>query len=126
MIDLKSFRKINNLTQGELGEYIGMKKSFISKIENGKEKLPESKLQKLLTNTMGWDTTMLEQSPTINTRVSGNGSANVQVGSNNKLVQDSSDLKVQIAVLEKENELLREQRELLLEQNDFLKTLLNK
>lgn len=126
MIDLKSFRKINNLTQGELGEYIGMKKSFISKIENGKEKLPESKLQKLLTNTMGWDTTMLEKSPTINTRVSGNGSANVQVGSNNKLVQDSSDLKVQIAVLEKENELLREQRELLLEQNDFLKTLLNK
>lgn len=126
MIDLKSFRKINNLTQGELGEYIGMKKSFISKIENGKEKLPESKLQKLLTNTMGWDTTMLKQSPTINTRVSGNGSANVQVGSNNKLVQDSSDLKVQIAVLEKENELLREQRELLLEQNDFLKTLLNK
>lgn len=126
MIDLKSFRKINNLTQGELGEYIGMKKSFISKIENGKEKLPESKLQKLLTNTMGWDTTMLEQSPTINTRVSGNGSANVQVGSNNKLAQDSSDLKVQIAVLEKENELLREQRELLLEQNDFLKTLLNK
>lgn len=126
MIDLKSFRKINNLTQGELGEYIGMKKSFVSKIENGKEKLPESKLQKLLTNTMGWDTTMLEQSPTINTRVSGNGSANVQVGSNNKLVQDSSDLKVQIAVLEKENELLREQRELLLEQNDFLKTLLNK
>ena len=126
MIDLKSFRKINNLTQGELGEYIGMKKSFISKIENGKEKLPESKLQKLLANTMGWDTTMLEQSPTINTRVSGNGSANVQVGSNNKLVQDSSDLKVQIAVLEKENELLREQRELLLEQNDFLKTLLNK
>lgn len=126
MIDLKSFRKINNLTQGELGEYIGMKKSFISKIENGKEKLPESKLQKLLTNTMGWDTTMLEQSPTISTRVSGNGSANVQVGSNNKLVQNSSDLKVQIAVLEKENELLREQRELLLEQNDFLKTLLNK
>lgn len=126
MIDLKSFRKINNLTQGELGEYIGMKKSFISKIENGKEKLPEGKLQKLLANTMGWDTTMLEQSPTINTRVSGNGSANVQVGSNNKLVQDSSDLKVQIAVLEKENELLREQRELLLEQNDFLKTLLNK
>lgn len=126
MIDLKEFRKANNLKQEDVANYLSTSRVFISQVEGGKSKLPSEQLCKLLSNPYGWDTTMLEQSPTINTRVSGNGSANVQVGSNNKLVQDSSDLKVQIAVLEKENELLREQRELLLEQNDFLKTLLNK
>lgn len=126
MIDLKEFRKANNLKQEDVANYLSTSRVFISQVEGGKSKLPSEQLCKLLSNPYGWDTTMLKQSPTINTRVSGNGSANVQVGSNNKLAQDSSDLKVQIAVLEKENELLREQRELLLEQNDFLKTLLNK
>ena len=59
MIDLRAFRKANGLTQDELGAYLGMKKSFISKIENGKEKLPEAKFQKLITNDKGWDTTFL-------------------------------------------------------------------
>ena len=59
MVDLKGFRKANNLTQDELGSYLGMKKSFISKVENGKEKLPEAKFRKLLDNDMGWDVSML-------------------------------------------------------------------
>ena len=59
MIDLKAFRRANNLTQDALGEYICMKKSFISKIENGKEKLPKDKFQKLIANDRGWDTSML-------------------------------------------------------------------
>lgn len=60
MIDLKGFRKANNLTQEELGEYLGMKKSFISKIEHGKEKFPADKFQKLLKNDKGWDITNLK------------------------------------------------------------------
>ena len=61
MIKLKEFRKANALTQDELGAYLGMKKSFISKIENGREKLPADKFQKLLNNTFGWNVSCLEE-----------------------------------------------------------------
>lgn len=59
MADLKLFRKQNNLTQDELGEYLGIKKSFISRIENGFHKLPHEKLSKLLNNNLGWDVSSL-------------------------------------------------------------------
>lgn len=57
--DLKAFRVANNLTQTQLGHYLGIQKGFISKIENGKEKLPATKFQKLIGNPHNWDTTML-------------------------------------------------------------------
>lgn len=59
--DLKEFRIVNNLTQTELGNYLGIQKGFVSKIENGKDKLPEPKFRKLLNNPNGWDTSMLTQ-----------------------------------------------------------------
>lgn len=59
--DLKEFRIVNNLTQTDLGDYLGVQKGFISKIENGKDKLPEAKFRKLLNNPYGWDTSMLTQ-----------------------------------------------------------------
>lgn len=126
MTSFEKFIKSNNVLKKDIAKYLGISNAFVTQLCDGSRSIPNDKVALLKQNPYGWDTTMLEQSPTINTRVSGNGSANVQVGSNNKLVQDSSDLKVQIAVLEKENELLREQRELLLEQNDFLKSMLQK
>jgi transcriptional regulator with XRE-family HTH domain len=60
--DLKEFRIVNNLTQTELGDYLGVQKGFISKIENGRDKLPEQKFRKLLNNPNGWDVSMLTQS----------------------------------------------------------------
>ena len=60
-IDLKAFRKANNLTQEKLGEYLGIKKSFISTIESEKDPMPKDKLTKLLENPFGWDTSMLTQ-----------------------------------------------------------------
>lgn len=57
--DLKDFRKVNNLTQDKLGEYLGIKKSFISQVESGKCPLPQEKFNKLLINPYGWDTSML-------------------------------------------------------------------
>lgn len=59
MIDLKGFRKKNGLTQDELGEFLGVKKSFISKIEHGGAALPKDKFAKLIKNDMGWDITLL-------------------------------------------------------------------
>lgn len=63
--DLKAFRKVNNLTQEKLGEYLGIKKSFISTIESGKDPMPKDKLTKLLENPYGWDTSMLTQSTSV-------------------------------------------------------------
>lgn len=59
--DLKAFRKANGLTQEALGYYLGIKKSFISTIESGKDPMPKDKLTKLLNNPHNWDTSMLTQ-----------------------------------------------------------------
>ena len=58
-IDLKAFRKANNLTQDQLGEYLGIKKSFVSQMESGKCPVPSDKFNKLLDNPFGWDVSML-------------------------------------------------------------------
>lgn len=84
MIDLKGFRKANNLTQEELGKYLGMKKSFVSKVENGKEKLPQPKLQKLLSNRKGWDTSNLIVDDVYIDRIENNGEINIQAESSKK------------------------------------------
>ena len=54
MKELVEFRRMNGLTQDELGAYLGMQKSFISKIENGREKFPRDKFQKLIENKEDW------------------------------------------------------------------------
>lgn len=60
-IDLKAFRKANNLTQTEVGDYLGVQKAFISAVENGKSKLPKEKYALLLQNRNGWNVSMLTQ-----------------------------------------------------------------
>lgn len=125
-MDLRGFRKINHLTQTQLGEFLGIKKSFVSLVENEKAKLPEEKFNKLLSNTMGWDTSMLQvDTPTTNisAKATGNGSAKVSIGSHNTMspahTAELSEQATRIAVLEKENQMLREQLE-------FMKTLIKK
>lgn len=61
-IDLKAFRKINNLTQLEVAEFLGVQKAFVSAVECGRSKLPKEKLTLLLDNPHGWDISMLPQS----------------------------------------------------------------
>lgn len=60
-IDLKAFRKTNNLTQEQVGDYLGIKKSFISQIESGKCSMPPEKFNKLLDNPYGWDVSALKE-----------------------------------------------------------------
>ena len=84
MIDLKEFRVKNGLTQTELGNYIGIKKSFISRIERGSAKLPDDKFQKLLSNDKGWDTSMLTDvnhigDNSVHAQVNGNGTASAHI-----------------------------------------------
>lgn len=60
-IDIKAFRKSNNLTQTQLGDYLECTKAFISAIEKGLRPIPDEMYSKLLDNSYGWDTSMLTQ-----------------------------------------------------------------
>lgn len=55
MIDYKAFRKANNLTQGDVADYLGCKKAFICQIEKGLRPMPQPMYSKLLHNTNGWN-----------------------------------------------------------------------
>lgn len=104
MIDIKGFRKKNELTQDQLGEYLGIKKSFISMMESGKSNVPKEKLTKLMDNPYGWDTSMLVDgyTTTIGDHIEQNG-GNGNIG---KIAGDSA---AEVAALRKEVELLRQQ-----------------
>lgn len=122
-MDLKKFRQCNKLTQTELGEYLGIKKSFVSLIETGRVKLSEEKFNKLLNNPHGWDTSMLINGGIYAGNNNG-GNVNVQVGQNKIESRNGADNSaMQIAVLEKENEMLREQLKDKEAQIDFLRAL---
>ena len=108
MIDLKGFRKANKIKQEELAKYLKVSRGFISLVEIGSSKLPEDKLEKILANECGWDTTMLLAEPhnaSISAKASGNSSANVNIGSNNGVNA------TEIALLRAEVESLRAQLE---------------
>lgn len=121
MIDLRTFRKVNGLTQDELGQFLGMKKSFISKIEHGKDKFPNSKFQKLMNNDQGWDVSMLK-APTDqfvqgdNNMVAGDSIH--QNGGKGNIGKIAGDNTGELLALRKENELLRQQVEDLKTQNE--------
>lgn len=85
-INLKAFRKTNRIKQEDLANYLKVSRGFISLVEIGSSKLPEDKLEKILANEFGWDTTMLLAEPhnaSISAKASGNSSANVNIGSHN-------------------------------------------
>lgn len=119
MIDLKNFRKVNNLTQSVLGEYLGVQKSYLSQVESGKNKLSKEKLSKLIRNDKGWDTSMLTNAThlgdnRVTAKVAGNGSVstNINYGSDECTV-----LKERIKYLENslaEKERLIEEKERLI------------
>lgn len=108
-IDLKAFRKANNLTQERLGDYLGIKKSFISTIESDKDPMPKDKFTKLLENPFGWDTSMLTK-PGVATEVKPVAESSL-VGYLERKVTDQDalirELYQQIGALEKELELAR-------------------
>ena len=114
MIDLKNFRKRNGLTQDQLGEFLNIKKSFISTIEHGNAKLPKEKLTKLLNNPNGWDTSMLVESsaPIIN------GDHIEQNGGRGNIGKISGDSSAELAALRRELEIIRQQLQETKEQNE--------
>lgn len=119
MIDIRAFRRANRLKQEELAEFLGVTRAFISMVENGTSKLPQDKLNLLLSNQKGWETSALMSDTSIVAGNNNGGSVNVQIGQNRAGNRPKDgDAATQIAVLEKENEMLREQLE-------FMKTLIS-
>lgn len=115
MINLKAFRKANRIKQEDLANYLKVSRGFISLVEIGSSKLPEDKLEKILANEFGWDTTMLLSDPynaSISAKATGNSSANVNIGSHNRndstelalLRAEVESLKAQLAKAEAEKE----------------------
>lgn len=119
MIDLKNFRKVNNLTQSVLGEYLGVQKSYLSQVESGKNKLSKEKLSKLIRNDKGWDTSMLTNAThvgdnRVTAKVAGNGSVSTNI---NYSSDECAVLKERIKYLENslaEKERLIEEKERLI------------
>ena len=54
MIDLKQFRRVNDLGQSELAAFLGVTVPSISAYETGRSKLSKENEQKLLNNNRGW------------------------------------------------------------------------
>lgn len=130
MPDLKSFRRVNNLTQSDVARFLGggVEKGFISQIEHGTRKLPDAQLAKLLSNDLGWDTTMLldnGHAPSISTHATGHSNASVSINSHNTF-DVSKEKDFEIAALKKEIEFLNEKLRDRDEQIAFLKSLITK
>lgn len=58
-IDLKAFRKVNNISQVELAEYLGVGQSFISQIEKGVRPIPQEHISRISANQK-WDCSMIQ------------------------------------------------------------------
>lgn len=57
LVDLREFRKRNHIKQSDLAEFLDTSASFISLIENGQSKLPESKIDRIMNDAevqKGW------------------------------------------------------------------------
>lgn len=48
--DLKKFRRENRITQGEIADYLGVRQSYISQLEQGRKSLSSEKIERLLSN----------------------------------------------------------------------------
>jgi len=81
MIDLKKFREDNGIRQNFLAQYLGVSKSYLSQVENGRCDFAVQQLSKLLDNDMGWDVSALNISdiPVASQRIGDNSNNNTQV-----------------------------------------------
>lgn len=58
LIDIESFRKQNHISQADLAKFLGISRSFVNQVENGKVSLPDARLLELLEKgpkEKGWD-----------------------------------------------------------------------
>lgn len=61
-MNIKKFRKANNISQRSLAEFAGVTQGAVSQWESGLTNIPSQILQRLLSNGQGWDTSALLES----------------------------------------------------------------
>lgn len=54
MIDIKRFRRENNISQKVLSEYLGVLQGFISQMESGARPIPAGIEERIRSNDRGW------------------------------------------------------------------------
>ncbi len=97
--DLKKFRKENRVTQDEIADYLGVRQSYISQLEQGSKTLSPEKIERLLSNPE-WSYTVEEASLEIG------GDSIQQNGGTNNIGKVSGD--AEVLALRREVEILRE------------------
>lgn len=111
MNELTKFLRYNNLKQKELADYLGIAEGSVSKMLNGTIGYKKH-LGKILSNTEGWDTSMLieNNSPTITAKATNNSTAKVSIDNSVKTV---ADIPPDVALLKAQIDSLTEQINLL-------------
>lgn len=115
-VNLKAFRRDNNLTQGELAAFLECTQSFISQMEHGISPMPPEVIRKILAHGK-WDTTSLEGvGISISSSMDGameNKSDNIEIGTllSVAVQQQSKLLAQQSEALARHGEELRKQGE---------------
>lgn len=61
-MNIKKFRKTNNISQQSLAEFAGVTQGAVSQWESGLTNIPSQIFQRLLSNGRGWDTSALLES----------------------------------------------------------------
>ena len=76
----KLFLQKNHLKQVELANFLGVTESSVSSAVNGRNRLSDENLVKILENDRGWDISMFDQSRSVNI---GRDASGVIIGGNN-------------------------------------------
>lgn len=89
VVNLTAFRAANGITQRQIADYLGVTSPFVTRIEGGHCKMPNDKLEMLIDNDRGWDTSMLVEEiessvPAMSATASGRGVASINIASGYK------------------------------------------
>lgn len=77
--DFRKFIFENKIKQRQVVEYLGVSKGYISLVINGKKKLSNDNLDKLICNPYGWDVSMLMEQSKFSQTIGDGSSNNTQV-----------------------------------------------
>ena len=55
-MDIRKFRKANNISQKDLADFSGVTQGAVSQWESGLTNIPSSIFQKIMLNDKAWDT----------------------------------------------------------------------
>ncbi len=80
-MNIRKFRKANNISQQSLADFAGVSQGAVSQWESGLTNIPSPILRRLLSNDQGWDTAaLLENDTPAGNSIRGNENTSVNGG----------------------------------------------